>query len=210
MSDYVTTGLCKHTLLRLPDYPQSTSNKFDSTAVCLKNINWPTIKSRILYSTKSQTMCSNACTIPTCIQNIAGRLVLNLTSLTVQRRLMSENHILADHQVKNSVQYKIAVYVFKCLHNSAPLYTFSQLLGIHTSHIFLRSTDTTGTLLSIPIAKRIGASVPGDKCVSHQVTMLRKSLGETMVKYLEGIVFLHPVTHLYMAGSTSYMLREQG
>ena len=85
------------------------------------------------------------------VQNAAAKLVLN------RKRFDSATAALRDLgwlPMRYRIKFRIAVTVFKCLHNKAPVY-LQELLHVQTPSRSLRSNVTTGVIdFKIPFCKR--------------------------------------------------------
>ena len=60
------------------------------------------------------------------VQNCAAKLILNKTRFDSASQALRELHWLP---IRERVNFKIAVLVFRCLHNSAPMY-LQELLSV--------------------------------------------------------------------------------
>ena len=85
------------------------------------------------------------------VQNMAAKLVLNRSKYDSASECLKLLHWLP---VKMRINYKLAVYVYKCLHGCAPSY-IADLIKVHTSQRALRSTDASkGILLHMPLTRK--------------------------------------------------------
>ena len=83
------------------------------------------------------------------VQNMAAKVVLKRKKYDSATDCLKTLHWLP---VRSRIMYKVAVYVFKCLHNTAPLY-LSEMIHIKTWQRPLRSADRAGTILHVPFSK---------------------------------------------------------
>ena len=83
------------------------------------------------------------------VQNMAAKVVLIRRKRDSATECLKILHWLP---VRNRIQYKLAVYVFKCLHNSSPRY-LSEMIQVKTVIRPLRAMDGTGILLKVPFTK---------------------------------------------------------
>ena len=83
------------------------------------------------------------------VQNVAAKLVLQRRRFDSSTEALRELHWLP---IKHRIDYKIALLVFKCIHDLAPAY-LKGLISVKTPGRELRSQDC-GILLSVPVSSR--------------------------------------------------------
>ena len=85
------------------------------------------------------------------VQNMTAKLVLGRGKFDSATDSLRSLHWLP---IKSRITYRIATYVYKCLHDLAPSY-LKELIIIRTGRTGLRSSSNTmGILLDIPLTKR--------------------------------------------------------
>ena len=86
------------------------------------------------------------------LQNTAARIITRTPYRDHITPVLADLHWLP---CKLRIQFRILVYVFKCLHNEAPVY-LDDLVGIYIPRRSLRSSSDTSSLVNRPSAKRVG------------------------------------------------------
>ena len=84
------------------------------------------------------------------IQNICTKIALNKSKYSSSTKALKTLHWLPVHQ---QIQYKILTLMFKCIHNSAPVY-IQELVTIKQNARENMRSNNKGTLLKVPKVKR--------------------------------------------------------